>query len=69
MNRDQARFGNTLENSVQSAPTTGVGALWWRVVNASHFETDEDVAQAVVNERTWLAVVGMPVSSSCNLSI
>lgn len=57
VNRDQARFGNTLENSVQSAPTTGVGALWWRVVNASHFETDEDVAQAVVNERTWLAVV------------
>lgn len=58
MNRDQARFGNNLENAVQSVLTTGRGALGWRIVNASHFETDEDVAQAVQNEQTWLAVVG-----------
>ena len=52
MNRDQARFGNNLENAVQSVLTTGRGALGWRIVNASHFETDEDVAQAVQNEQT-----------------
>lgn len=59
VNRDLARIGNTLESTVLAAPTRGPGALWWRLVNASHFPDDEAIIQAVIEERTWLAVVGM----------
>lgn len=59
VNRDLARIGNSLESAVLAAPTRGPGALWWRLVNASHFPDDETIIQAVIEERTWLAVVGM----------
>ncbi|EJD00605.1 uncharacterized protein FOMMEDRAFT_159353 [Fomitiporia mediterranea MF3/22] len=57
LDRDQARIGDSLSAAALSAPTSGPGALWWRVVNASHFPTEQDVIDAVVSERTWLAIV------------
>lgn len=58
INRDQARIGDSLAAAALAAPSSGHGALWWRLINASYYPADEDVLQAVLQERTWLAVVG-----------
>ena len=65
VNRDDARIGDSLNAAVLSAPTSGLGALWWRLINASHVPEEGDVIQAVVEERTWLAIVGEQKGTSC----
>ncbi|KAL5522259.1 hypothetical protein ACEPAF_2116 [Sanghuangporus sanghuang] len=57
INRDQARIGNSLEAAVLAAPSSGPGALWWRVISEEHFPDEDSVVQGIVDERAWLAVV------------
>lgn len=59
IDRDQARIGMSLVSTVQSAPTKGPGSLGWKVVSADSAGDDDAVIQAVLTEKTWLAVVGM----------
>ncbi|KAL5512381.1 hypothetical protein ACEPAG_3373 [Sanghuangporus baumii] len=57
INRDHARIGDSLEVAVLAAPSSGPGALWWRVVSEDNFPDEQSVIQGIVEERAWLAVV------------
>jgi hypothetical protein len=37
--------------------------LGWQIVDANKYPTEHDVTHAVVEERCWVAVVGMPFDS------
>ncbi|KAL5480246.1 hypothetical protein ACEPAI_1516 [Sanghuangporus weigelae] len=57
INRDHARIGDSLEAAVLAAPSSGPGALWWRVISEDNFPDKQSVIQGIVDERAWLAVV------------
>ncbi|THG94903.1 hypothetical protein EW145_g8054 [Phellinidium pouzarii] len=57
INRDPGRIGLSFENAILAAPSTGSGALWWRLVNASLAGDDDTIAQAIIGEQAWVAVV------------
>ncbi|KAI5123034.1 hypothetical protein M0805_007655 [Coniferiporia weirii] len=68
INRDEGRIGESFVSAVIAAPTKGPGALLWTPINASIAGDDETIAQAVINEQTWLAVRLVTKNASTRLS-
>ena len=58
IDRDQARIGVGLTNTVQEARTSGPGSLGWQIVDKDVAGDDNAVIQAVLSEDTWMAIVG-----------
>jgi hypothetical protein len=58
INRDEGVIGNTLASAIMNTTTSGAkNVLGWQQLDASLFPTDQDVANGVLEERAWLAVV------------
>lgn len=64
INRDQARIGNSFVNTVKLTATSGLGALGWKIVAPDAIGSDEDVAQAIINEEAWGAIIIAPNATS-----
>lgn len=61
IDHDKAQIGHALWQAFGN--TTGDGKqLGWTKVNPADVGTDEDIANAIVNERAWVAVVGKSYS-------
>ena len=58
IDRDQARIGVGLTNTVQEARTSGPGSMGWQIVDKDDAGDDNAVIQAVLSEDTWMAIVG-----------
>lgn len=61
VDRDGARIGHALWAAFGNASEPGA-RLGWAAVDPAALRTDADVAQAVVDERAWIAVVGACLS-------
>jgi hypothetical protein len=58
INRDGGVIGNTLASAIMNTTTSGAkNVLGWRQLDGDLFPTDEDVANGILDERAWLAVV------------
>lgn len=57
INRDGGIIGTTLSGAIINSTTSGNQHLGWELVDPSVFVTDEDVANAIVEEDAWVAVV------------
>ena len=59
IDRDGSRIGHALWESFGNVSTTRP-QLGWRYVDPADFGTNDDVAQAIIAEKAWIAVVGEP---------
>lgn len=66
INRDAARIGNTLWQSFGNTSTPGLH-LSWSLVDPVAAGTDEDIANAVIQNQAWIAVV-IEANATINLS-
>ncbi|KIM31251.1 hypothetical protein M408DRAFT_327517 [Serendipita vermifera MAFF 305830] len=57
INRDDGIIGSTVAGALINSTTSGSQHLGWEEVDPSTFATDEDVAEAIVDEAAWIAVV------------
>ncbi|KDQ16744.1 hypothetical protein BOTBODRAFT_144484 [Botryobasidium botryosum FD-172 SS1] len=61
IDRDGSDLGSTMVSAfmenISGANGVGKHHLGWRVINASTYATNEEVAKAIVEEKAWLAVV------------
>ena len=68
INRDAARIGNSLWNVF--ANTTAPGQyLGWIAVDPVAAGTNMDIANAIVQNQAWVAVVGEFASEKCQISV
>lgn len=60
IDRDGGPIGHTVTTAILGSLDTGSKqVLGWQQIDAAAAGSDDDVANAVVDERTWIAVVGM----------
>ena len=57
INRDQGRVGTGLQATIVNLASTP-GTLRRKVINPADAGDDETIAQAVIQENAWIAVVG-----------
>ena len=57
INRDNGIIGGTIVEAIMNTTTSGSQHLGWEQIDASNFATDDDVADAIVDEQAWIAVV------------
>jgi hypothetical protein len=71
INRDGDVIGNTIAQAIMNTTTSGSKqVLGWQQLDPSSFATDEDVANGVLDERAWIAIVSKyPVSLSQKISL
>ena len=59
IDREGGPLGQAVSQAIIASTTSGsTAALGWQQVDAARFTTDEDIVNAVVDEQTWIAVVG-----------
>ena len=57
INRDDGVIGSTVTEALINSTTSGVQHLGWEQMDPSTFATDDDVANAILDEEAWIAVV------------
>jgi len=59
IDREGGPLGQAVSQAIIATTTSGSApALGWQQIDAAQFTTDEDIINAVVDEQTWIAVVG-----------
>lgn len=59
IDREGGALGQAVSQAIMATTTSGSKAiLGWQQIDATQFTNDEDIINAVVDERTWIAVVG-----------
>jgi hypothetical protein len=57
INRDDGIIGSTVTGALINSTTSGNAHLGWEQLDPTAFATDGDVADAIVDEQAWIAVV------------
>jgi hypothetical protein len=58
INRDNDVIGNFMAEAIMNTTTSGSKqVLGWQLMDPSQFSTDDDVANGILDERSWMAVV------------
>jgi hypothetical protein len=59
IDREGGPLGQAVSQAIMATTTSGSTAvLGWQQIDAARFTTDQDILDAVVDEQTWIAVVG-----------
>jgi len=59
IDREGGPLGQAVSQAIMATTAAGSNAaLGWQQIDATQFTADEDIVNAVVDERTWIAVVG-----------
>jgi hypothetical protein len=59
IDREGGPLGQAVSQAIIATTTSGSKAvLGWEQIDATQFTTDQDIVNAVVDEQTWIAVVG-----------